>query len=514
MQLTSILLYESLKEQFHIADYRLLSKKQPLARPFFYEADRGLQSSHIYLTEETLDLSVFSSMPEDVVLVICQKSKTSYLPKGRFSCILLSCDTSVIHVFNCIQSIFDYYERWEQQLISVCHRDGSLEELLQLSLPVFKNPLCIIGSDFSLTAQAGLRDIADSHLFFEDTSVRIDYINAFNQDPSCQIPPDRKSPMLFPAYLTGYRSLNMNLYLNGTAQYRLCLIENKSSISEADYYLLTILAQQAEYIIRRMFSESSSRSTTLQSIFQSILSDRTADYMNISHLLESVGWLPQHSYYCCVIQPLGISHASLNADTVCAYMETEFPAACSVVYKELVVTFFNLTLLEAEPEEISQKLVYFIRDSMLKAGYSRAMKGHMNLRRQYHQAYTALSLGSQIKPQLWIHHFNQVAVPYIFRQATRILPGHMLCYEHLLDLIRMDEEQHTEYLKTLRVYLEHNLNTVQSAKALFIHRSTFLYRMEKIRTILETDLEDPDQLFYLNLSLRLLDLEENPLSTE
>ena len=52
MQLTSILLYESLKEQFHIADYRLLSKNQPLARPFFYEADRGLLSDHIYLTEE------------------------------------------------------------------------------------------------------------------------------------------------------------------------------------------------------------------------------------------------------------------------------------------------------------------------------------------------------------------------------------------------------------------------------------------------------------------------------
>ena len=47
MQLTSILLYESLKEQFHIADYRLLSENQPLARPFFYEADRGLLSDHI-----------------------------------------------------------------------------------------------------------------------------------------------------------------------------------------------------------------------------------------------------------------------------------------------------------------------------------------------------------------------------------------------------------------------------------------------------------------------------------
>ena len=43
LQLTSILLYQNLKEQFHIADYRLLSKNQPLARPFFFEADKGFK---------------------------------------------------------------------------------------------------------------------------------------------------------------------------------------------------------------------------------------------------------------------------------------------------------------------------------------------------------------------------------------------------------------------------------------------------------------------------------------
>ena len=80
MQLTSILLYENLKKKFHIAEYRLLSKNQPLARPFFYEADRGLQSNHIYLTTEILDLELFHSMPEDVIFVICQKSETSVLP--------------------------------------------------------------------------------------------------------------------------------------------------------------------------------------------------------------------------------------------------------------------------------------------------------------------------------------------------------------------------------------------------------------------------------------------------
>lgn len=513
MQLTSILLYESLKDQFHIADYRLLSKNQPLARPFFYEADRGLLNNHIYLTEEILDLSVFTSMPEDVVFVICQKNKDSFLPEGRFSCILLSCDTSVLHVFNTIQSTFDYYESWEQQLISICHQDGTLDELLQLSLPVFKNPLCILAGDGSVVAQAALDELPDMASFFQDAAVRVDYLNAFNQDPACRISPESRVPVLFPAYITGYRSLNMNLFLNDQAQYRLSIIEKDETITDAGHYLITVLAQHAEYILHRMYSESSSRSTTLQSIFQSVLSDRTADYMNISHLLTSVGWLPQHTYLCSVIQTSGEIHASLSTDTVCSFIETEFSASCSVVYKENVVSFFNLSLLDLEAEEVFQGLVLFIRDSMLKAGYSRSVTGHMNLRRQYHQAYTALKLGGEISPQLWIHHFDQVAVPYILRQATRILPGNMLCYEKLLDLVHSDKVQNTEYIKTLRTYLEHNLNTVQSAKALFIHRSTFLYRLERIRSILETDLEDADELFYLNLSLRLLDIDENNTPT-
>ena len=161
-----------------------------------------------------------------------------------------------------------------------------------------------------------------------------------------------------------------------------------------------------------------------------------------------------------------------------------------------------------EADDIFRELVYFIRDSMLKAGYSRSMCGHMNLRRQYLQGLTALKLGLEIRPQLWIHHFNQIALPYILRQSVKTLPGYMLCYEKLLDLQKSDKVQNTEYMKTLRVYLEHNLNTVQSAKALFIHRSTFLYRLERIKSILETDLEDPDELFYLNLSFRLLEGED------
>jgi DNA-binding PucR family transcriptional regulator len=43
---------------------------------------------------------------------------------------------------------------------------------------------------------------------------------------------------------------------------------------------------------------------------------------------------------------------------------------------------------------------------------------------------------------------------------------------------------------------------------LFIHRSTFLYRLDRIKEILQSELDDPEEIFYLELSFRLLEQEQ------
>ncbi len=83
----------------------------------------------------------------------------------------------------------------------------------------------------------------------------------------------------------------------------------------------------------------------------------------------------------------------------------------------------------------------------------------------------------------------------------------MLGHENLLKLKSMDETNNTEYLRTLRVYLDNHLNAVQSARELYIHRSTFLYRLDKIKGILNSNLDDPNEILYLMLSFRFIDME-------
>ena len=63
----------------------------------------------------------------------------------------------------------------------------------------------------------------------------------------------------------------------------------------------------------------------------------------------------------------------------------------------------------------------------------------------------------------------------------------------------------SSYYKTLLTYARLQYNAVASAKALYIHRSSFINRMERIRELIHLNLEDPEERLYLLLSFRIME---------
>ena len=78
-------------------------------------------------------------------------------------------------------------------------------------------------------------------------------------------------------------------------------------------------------------------------------------------------------------------------------------------------------------------------------------------------------------------------------------------------LERYDIEYGTEYCKTLYVWLACERNIVHSAKALFIHRNTMKYRLERIFDLVPLDMDQLEVRIRLLLSLHHL-LRENGVS--
>lgn len=76
----------------------------------------------------------------------------------------------------------------------------------------------------------------------------------------------------------------------------------------------------------------------------------------------------------------------------------------------------------------------------------------------------------------------------------------------LEELYQYDAENGTSLMDTLEKYLENGCNAKLTARQLFIHYNTMLYRLEKIQQILGMDMENADNRLQLQIALKLYNM--------
>ncbi|ARF17097.1 PucR family transcriptional regulator [Sporosarcina ureae] len=70
-------------------------------------------------------------------------------------------------------------------------------------------------------------------------------------------------------------------------------------------------------------------------------------------------------------------------------------------------------------------------------------------------------------------------------------------------LVKYDEKRDMDLINTFIAYNYNNGNVSQTAREMNLHRQSLLYRLRKIETLTNLSLEDPDDLFLLNFSIRV-----------
>ncbi|WP_203362485.1 helix-turn-helix domain-containing protein [Bacillus sp. REN10] len=78
-------------------------------------------------------------------------------------------------------------------------------------------------------------------------------------------------------------------------------------------------------------------------------------------------------------------------------------------------------------------------------------------------------------------------------------------------LMKYDRDHHSNMRETIFVFLQHDGNMNEAAKALHIHANTLAYRLKRISEIAEINLKDANQKMTLYLDLLIQQLEEHDL---
>lgn len=91
----------------------------------------------------------------------------------------------------------------------------------------------------------------------------------------------------------------------------------------------------------------------------------------------------------------------------------------------------------------------------------------------------------------------------IYESGLSVKALRKLTFSLIDDMVAYDTENHTEYLQTVRTYIDSRFNATLTAQKLFIHTNTVFYRLDRIREIWNVDILDADVLYNLLFSFRL-----------
>jgi|GEM_PF-3025354 len=109
-----------------------------------------------------------------------------------------------------------------------------------------------------------------------------------------------------------------------------------------------------------------------------------------------------------------------------------------------------------------------------------------------------------------LQHFDRLGFGRALMQWAEIEGVRPVVREILAPLLNQSPRRSQQAIHTLRVYLDTGRNITKTAEHLHLHRNSVHYRIERIRELLNVDLDDPDERLLLELGCRLFVTSEEP----
>ncbi|SFK58767.1 purine catabolism regulatory protein [Halobacillus dabanensis] len=173
---------------------------------------------------------------------------------------------------------------------------------------------------------------------------------------------------------------------------------------------------------------------------------------------------------------------------VIVFLETDRPE-----YEETANQFLDL---------IERRLHELLKGITISWGISCHKGGYQVFHKSYEEAATALKIGKQHEEGERTF-FSDTRMNRLLMALSHEKEIGEIVQDTLEKLIDYDQKRQTELIHTFMVYNKYNSNVSQTARAMNLHRQSLLHRLRNIEHLTGLSLLDADDLFLLELSVRL-----------
>ena len=517
MKLNADILYDNLKEVYAVELKGKRSEKLLLGRPeYFLEPEKGFQENHVYILKG--DRLPKRAPASENALLLCI-GNSMYLPYYLERCgvILFREAVSISAVFNRLTESYNKYDAWDERLRELLYTSNDISEMVSCSQEIFGNPLFVLDSDFHYIAQSDYSAVpkADWEKLVsrepEGDNLDLPVLSKFLEFQNLSM--EERKPILF--NMLDSSTLNVNLFEEEDYIGCLTVDYRRRKYRPSDGVLADYLARMLEKALVKYAGSPRMNRHTLRQIFY----DLTAD----AHLSPEERWLLEtvnhgHSYICAKIRP-GSRLAGMPGGYLCNTIEKNFSKSMAFEYDGGITAFFDIDSMQCDEvffrELLKKHAISLAGTEGFDVGVSDSFQDIYDARLYYLQACSALEHGRVLAPEEHFYLFQTFCLTELIENALGKLPLRAYFPAGLKKLAEHDAGSAVSYLETLKIYLEQNMSITRTTSRLFLNRSTLLERMNRIKNLLGSDLQDPDERLLLQILLKAMELQKRlELSSE
>lgn len=418
-------------------------------------------------------------------------------------------DVPLARLFNAVSWIFQEYQVWESQLDQALYEKKDFKRLGQIIYEQFQNPVDLLNVSDRYLFRIYDRNRPENReyyeLFTESEYPLVEELQILYSLPEQMETYTFQEPVLLknPMYSENY--LHANLFVDGRFVGKLFVSDVYHPLQEADYALIQYLAEKLKDAVDETATTVIVHSQEMENIIRKLAQGEMTYTPAEKIYLERQHWNQYDKYQLAILQcPSEIKgNRQLSAHAVYLHnlLVDVFPL---VIGNRIFMVLHGVT--EDDLDREKYRLQQFLMAEGYRCGYSDLFSDFASLAIHYTQAQWALELGTASSGISYEFPSHVMKCIYQICLDTQELSFFMT--ERLKQLKKYDEKNQTELYRTLRCYLENGLNVAKTLKILYIHRSTFTYRLEKIEKLLKCSLNNYKTRLYLQFAMELEEYAE------
>lgn len=426
-------------------------------------------------------------------------------------------DMSSQQAFEIIQCIFDFYDEWYSKVAEAAN-PMDYQQIIDESWLIFHNPIILLDADckvLAMSAQYTEDEVNSewSHLCRYGYS-SVNYIRYFKSSYASNDYYIKNKAQLFATGREIEESVSMSVAIYHQDRYcgRLNIVQHTRELNCGDRQLLNFLAPFLASSMDTLRNQQ--KDSSIHNVFLDLIQETLTDFhllnQRLQWQLQYMRWNAQDTFQVATLHSINEMKSQDILVLISNMVRKQLSQANVFLTNDVITIVYDLNVIKKET--IIEKTNHILTSNQLLMGISLPFSGMENLKFFFRQSIAAAEYGLLYHPEQTTYDFYNYALYYLL-EAGSIDELLCACHPDIKRLHENDETRGSDKLKTLSAYLNNECSLSHTAKELFIHRNTLVYRISKITQMLTYDIEDIYCRDYMKTTIRIIDLYQKKYYT-